>query len=650
MQSAPSLPRAALGRGMSRRMPLTHSPSAAIIQHKKSTHSLHSELSSFLKWELEHPEIKPKGISKNSLSLKAKNSSNNAIQQIIISANPSEARIVVPTPPPRVTSVLYRDEDVMALDMSNQKLVSVPKFTNCQWRRLNLAGNRIVRIENLRLLRSLKHLDISNNRVASLRPIATQAPNLRVLIASGNNISDFQSTGALRFLEVLDLRSNRITVVPPRPMLRCLGKLQKLDLAFNSLSSIANLSFLPSLQILDLQGNQLRRITELEAPALRWLSLAGNYIADVHHIAPVFTVPRLAELFLGGNPMNHRPGFIQALTELTRAHSCAARVGDGLTAGPKLPSPAPAVAPPPFEVLSPASVSSPTRPAPIVLPNIASGGNTVSQPMSPVAANARPAQSRGGSISAPQTQRGDKVIAAPAFNSARAAPPKSDTGGVPGATPRLLSHRSRASLEGGDLTIDASATAPVEALPFAVAQFMQRLSDTARPPLPLPEGVSGLIFNAPPFPKAFFPRISQIPNAAQRLRRLEFSRVHLLHLRDISSLLEPLSSLREVAFRGGALATSSLLPLLCAFLCPALEAFNGRFFSRETRRAAAHVFGPLFHARALAPRMPRARRATAAHGEEIPSAITLVRCSARMARAEALIGSAIQGLADRTLS
>ncbi|PAA76358.1 hypothetical protein BOX15_Mlig007814g3 [Macrostomum lignano] len=133
-------------------------------------------------------------------------------------------------------------------------------------------------------LATLKHLDLSNNRLVCLPDnLLTDLLQLEVLNLSNNQLESLPRLGPLSHLLDMYLSNNRLTALPDgidRPELSSLLSIRANN---NSIEALPpSLSRLPCLRVLDLENN---RVTELPADVsgcakLRELNLKGNKIAD----------------------------------------------------------------------------------------------------------------------------------------------------------------------------------------------------------------------------------------------------------------------------------------------------------------------------------------------------------------------------------
>ena len=183
-------------------------------------------------------------------------------------------------------------------------------------------------------LAALTDLDIGSRGIANLRGLE-YAVNLRSLSLAGNSVESLSPVAGLQFLATLDASANGISDISSLTEASLPG-LKVLFLAANDLSDISALRHLRGLTDLALDGNEIADVTALtDLNALQRLWLNDNAIAD---IAPLAANEGLGQgevrldgssdyVDLRGNPLNADALGVQ-VTQL-RQRGAAVLVDDG---------------------------------------------------------------------------------------------------------------------------------------------------------------------------------------------------------------------------------------------------------------------------------------------------------------------------------
>ena len=137
--------------------------------------------------------------------------------------------------------------------------------------------------------------------LVSLKRLTVSTRNLSVLKIQSDSFSHLSS------LEELDLSENSIREFPAGEICS-LANLRHLNLSSNQIGGVADLGrgCLPSLELLDLSGNELTSLETNSLPAsLQELRVQKNFI---RFIAPdVFSNSSISELDMSNNQINHLP-------------------------------------------------------------------------------------------------------------------------------------------------------------------------------------------------------------------------------------------------------------------------------------------------------------------------------------------------------
>merc|ERR1719458_499955 len=189
---------------------------------------------------------------------------------------------------------------------------SLPSLTS-----LHAANNQINQINDLAGLQELEDLDLSHNEISHLSQMDA-TPSLRSLNLAHNSINNIRSNAFanLTLLTRLNLRGNSIDQLAPS-LLSPLQNLEELDLADNQLTSLQALP-LSRLELLILEGNSLRSLpTKLfsEATMIRKLNLVGNQLRtlDKEVMEPLAS---LEVLLLDSNQLEDINGVLSSLPVL----------------------------------------------------------------------------------------------------------------------------------------------------------------------------------------------------------------------------------------------------------------------------------------------------------------------------------------------
>ena len=167
-------------------------------------------------------------------------------------------------------------------------------------RELNLSGNQIVDVSPLRAASKLERLYLSTNRVEDLDPIS-ELKNLQKLHLALNSVEDLTPLNSLQRLEELELSGNRITQLGALSQLKKLRSLFLDDNRLNDLSPIGELKDLLSLSLVSNEiedANALATLTQLES-----LDLSDNLLGKNSNesVASLSALLGLTVLNLSGN-------------------------------------------------------------------------------------------------------------------------------------------------------------------------------------------------------------------------------------------------------------------------------------------------------------------------------------------------------------
>lgn len=169
---------------------------------------------------------------------------------------------------------------------------------------LALSGTELSSI-SIGAWKALKSVLISDHRETLSVDGVSNLAEIQYLFITRNNLQELDSVSNLRHLEVLDLAQNRLAALP---LLDNLPSLKELYAGYNVLSRVGDLP--PGLIELDLSGNPLQiRPGEFRLKNLRSLSLAE--IPGFSSIEDLGDLPSLEVLNLRGNEIRNVDGLLK---------------------------------------------------------------------------------------------------------------------------------------------------------------------------------------------------------------------------------------------------------------------------------------------------------------------------------------------------
>jgi Leucine-rich repeat (LRR) protein len=165
------------------------------------------------------------------------------------------------------------------------------------------------KLENfLEAILSLNHLKKSDLRFNHLTKIPIISNNsIEILDLSYNKILQLPDLSKLIELKILNLKSNRLRTLPET--IGKILKLKTLNLRNNMLKNLPkSLSYITSLKILDLHGNKLTNLGFDFSPSISELELGWNSFVAIPNNIKSLTL--LEKLGLGGNKIENLPNWI----------------------------------------------------------------------------------------------------------------------------------------------------------------------------------------------------------------------------------------------------------------------------------------------------------------------------------------------------
>jgi len=170
------------------------------------------------------------------------------------------------------------------LDLSENRIASLRCEFPASLRELKLERNRITSLEGALFPPGLKKLILSHNQIANLfgDVLPPQRPPLQIVSGPSDDM-DTAIARAVHSLEPSDLRKAVMLRVIEIPCVSRLVSLKELDLSHNRLTCLKRIEFLTSLEDLHLEhNNKLTSLAGLTLPlSLNVLNTTGNPIVDL---------------------------------------------------------------------------------------------------------------------------------------------------------------------------------------------------------------------------------------------------------------------------------------------------------------------------------------------------------------------------------
>ncbi|MEM6979773.1 MAG: leucine-rich repeat domain-containing protein [Planctomycetota bacterium] len=164
--------------------------------------------------------------------------------------------------------------------------------------RVVASGKGIKSLEGLQHCGSLMLIDLSNNRITDLRPLA-KLTRLQSVTLSGNLISNIQPLAKLTAMQLLDLSGNQLTSLNA---IEGMHNLRTLYAADNELTEIEPVAGLEKIWSLDVAGNRLTDLKPLSN--LTWLTTVEVSDNKIESLSPLKGLRDLDLLILSGNPLS----------------------------------------------------------------------------------------------------------------------------------------------------------------------------------------------------------------------------------------------------------------------------------------------------------------------------------------------------------
>ena len=186
----------------------------------------------------------------------------------------------------------YNDEPITAEDVRNiSRVVGI--------------GKDIKSLEGLQHCKALMLIDLADNKISDLKPVA-DLKRLQSVTLANNQIKDLKPLEGLTAMQLLDLSGNQVDDLAA---LKKMSNLRSLYVANNKLTSIEPIAGLSKIWSLDVSGNQLTDLSPVSK--LGWLTtlnVAGNQIESLE---PLKSLSELDMLLISGNKITDLAPLVQ---------------------------------------------------------------------------------------------------------------------------------------------------------------------------------------------------------------------------------------------------------------------------------------------------------------------------------------------------
>eukprot|EP00759_Apiculatamorpha_spiralis_P026267 PhF_6_TR29321/c0_g1_i1/m.43024 len=187
--------------------------------------------------------------------------------------------------------VSLRGRNLESFDVRNQRVFADDEIKDklAVVKILDLAQNQITHVSGFQPFTSLTVLDLSNNRLQTLRGLPI---TLTKLLVAHNNLASLEGLAPL------------VT-------------LQTLDVSHNALYSLEGLPRTSALTDLNVSHNRLATLHGIEnSVGLRVFNAQHNYVQNIEHLQPLESTPLLRSILLSHNPVSSLPSYFNVLSRL----------------------------------------------------------------------------------------------------------------------------------------------------------------------------------------------------------------------------------------------------------------------------------------------------------------------------------------------
>ena len=208
----------------------------------------------------------------------------------------------------------------LGMNLSGQELISIGGITDYKYlQEVNVSNNELSSLEQLSGLNHLTILDASHNKINEIMDF-DPPQNLEKVDYSYNLVTEIQNIEKNPYIKVLILNNNQLSKIEG---LNTANYLEELNLAYNLIENIENLDELgPSLQKLNLMGNQIKRLNGLQSlTSLIELNLSKN---KINKLKGLQGLTNLRYLYLSSNKISHcnQVAYLTELPFLTELDFC----------------------------------------------------------------------------------------------------------------------------------------------------------------------------------------------------------------------------------------------------------------------------------------------------------------------------------------
>ena len=200
---------------------------------------------------------------------------------------------------------------IIHVDISNNLLIDITHITTFdKIQTLNASSNRIVKLPQIAeedKFQNLVWLDLSNNKMIEIPQF--KVPKLKFLNLSGNGITKYERIeGGHPNLEVFKGNGNKLRSLY---FFKDFPKLRELYLNENTITTVTDYENLPELRILKLKDNKIEKFEEEslpELPSLQNIILSKNKLNNMDMIKKFVVFPLLTKINIIETPFHINNG------------------------------------------------------------------------------------------------------------------------------------------------------------------------------------------------------------------------------------------------------------------------------------------------------------------------------------------------------